>query len=91
MKSKATKSFIPNIKRFYETEGYTLANGRQSQSEKVQELITELEMKFQEVHPEETEEEQLLSAEGIESVVCKNMYDHIFNVAEESEYNLRVQ
>ncbi len=34
------------LERFYEEEGYSLAKGRKEQSERVQELMTDLEIRF---------------------------------------------
>jgi hypothetical protein len=51
--------------------------------------MTDLHDKFQEIH-KENDEDCLQSGEGIESIVCKNLYDHIFNVPLESERNHQI-
>jgi hypothetical protein len=39
--------------------------------------MDELAEKFQDIH-QESEQEMELSGEGIETIVCKNLYEHIF-------------
>jgi hypothetical protein len=46
-------------------------------------LIDELLGKFLEIHQEESEEEAELSGEGIETIVCKNLHEHIFVKSED--------
>ena len=36
-----------------------------------------------EIHQEESEEEAELSGEGIETIVCKNLHEHIFVKSED--------
>lgn len=44
--------------------------------------------KFLEIHQEESEQEAELSGEGIETIVCKNLHEHIFV---KSEDDLKLQ
>jgi len=52
--------------------------------------MTELESQYQMIH-QETEEEAMQSGEGIESIVCKNLYDHIFAVQSEYDRNQKIE
>ena len=45
--------------------------------------MDELLGKFLEIHQEESESEAELSGEGIETIVCKNLYEHIFIKSED--------
>jgi phosphoribosyl-ATP pyrophosphohydrolase len=50
-------------------------------------LIGDLEQVFQEIY-EESEEEAMLSGEGLEKTVCKNFYDFIYHIPQlEDSYN----
>lgn len=53
--------------------------------------MTDLEIKYQEIYHSDSEEEFLLAGEGLESIVCKNLYQHLFNVPSEEESNRRIQ
>jgi hypothetical protein len=56
---------------------------REKQAECVHQLMDELLGKFLEIHQEESEEEAELSGEGIETIVCKNLHEHIFVKSED--------
>jgi hypothetical protein len=45
--------------------------------------MDELLGKFLEIYQEESEEEAELSGEGIETIVCKNLHEHIFVKSED--------
>ncbi|TNV73437.1 hypothetical protein FGO68_gene16687 [Halteria grandinella] len=80
------------LEQFYEDEKHVLKDQtsqkeRREQSERVQQLMSDLEEVFQDIH-EESETDRILSGEGIEKTVCKNFYESIFHIALlEDDYN----
>ena len=52
--------------------------------------MSDLEDKFQEVFKDD-ELEQAVNNEGIESIVCKNFYNFIYNVESEWPINDKIQ
>jgi hypothetical protein len=53
--------------------------------------MSELEERYIEIHKLVNEEEIAQAGEGIETIVCKNLYCHIFNVEAEQALNKRLQ
>ncbi len=63
---------------------------REEQGSQVQDLMSEMTDKFNEIfppNPEREEEETQLNGEGIENCVMKNLYQDLFQHPEEQEFN----
>ena len=64
---------------------------REEQGQQIQELMTEMHQKFNELFPLKKgseEEESQLNGEGIENCVMKNLYPDLFKHKGEYEFNL---
>ena len=90
IKSAKSEPVRAVLERFYEDESFK-GRPREEQAELVQELMRDLEARYREAWPDETEQEAELSAEGIEAIVCKNLHAFIFGPPSAEDVRIDMQ
>ena len=90
IKSAKSEPVRAILERFYEDESFQ-GKPREEQAELVQDLMRDLERKYREVWLDESEAEAELSAEGLEAIVCKNLYGFIFTPPSTDDARIEAQ
>ncbi|CDW91862.1 UNKNOWN [Stylonychia lemnae] len=78
------------LESYFKKNNIAECQTREEQGQALQNLMTLMEAKFQDIFQETDENEIELNGEGIEAIVTKNFYERIFNTPEEHDTNKQV-
>eukprot|EP00347_Sterkiella_histriomuscorum_P011404 403372588 len=90
IKSEKSEPIRKILEKYYRKQNLEKCENRDDQGQNLQNLMTLMEQKMQEVYNETDENEIIINAEGIEAIVTKNFYKQIFCPEEEQEINKKI-